>query len=72
MFDGGNQSVGEYDLGGDFSSSSNPNGHWRYGHTESTGLSMASFALDAFSIGVGPIRFWHPSDAELLSLRRRQ
>ena len=56
--------VAAYDLGGDFSISSNPNGPWRYGSTQCAALTAASFVLDALPVDAPPIGFWHPSDAD--------
>jgi hypothetical protein len=58
--------VREFDLGLDFSFSSNPNGSWRYGYTRGSTLAIDQFLEDAFSIHGDPAAaagFWHPSDA---------
>jgi hypothetical protein len=55
----------EFDLGLDFSFSSNPNGWWRYGYTQGSTLAVDQFLVDTFSIHTDPAAagFWHPSDA---------
>jgi hypothetical protein len=55
--------VAEYDLGADFSITSNPSGPWRYAHTRDATLAPDRFEADAFAVDSTPVRFWHPSDA---------
>jgi hypothetical protein len=56
--------IAEFDLGGDFSSTTESSGVWRYGYTTGTTLALDQFALDTYSVDVAPIHFWHPgSDA---------
>jgi hypothetical protein len=55
--------IAEYDLGADFSITSNPNGPWRYGHTPDATLTPVAFEPDAFAVDSMPVPFWHPSDS---------
>jgi hypothetical protein len=57
--------VREFDLGLDFSFSSNPNGAWRYGYSRGTTLALDQFLVDTYSIDddAAVEGFWHPNDA---------
>jgi hypothetical protein len=50
----------DFDLGRDFSFSSNPNGPWRYGSTTGATLSPAHFAISRTAAVTGGLRFWEP------------
>jgi hypothetical protein len=49
-----------FDLGRDFSLTTNPNGPWRYGYTRGTRLGPQEFSLDTVAAPTGSLGFWHP------------
>jgi len=52
----------QYDLGGQFSLSANPNGAWQYGYA-TTPDPAGAVALDTEPADLNPIGFWHPTDS---------
>jgi hypothetical protein len=53
-----------FDVGRDFSLSSNPNKVWQYGYSTVNSLSPDQFRLYSYSEVTDVIGFWHPSKSE--------
>ena len=47
-----------FDLGSDFSVTSNPNGVWRYGYTKANTLALSEVVLDPVTADGGVVTFW--------------